>query len=204
MDLRPGILPERLALTGMSFSGYGATNGCRYVAERLESSSSMRVRFASMNVSGSLVPASSSRRTLILRSDEEKHQPERTWARPDVEFFCAGACHVLCGVFLRAEIGRTYSAHMIVPAAGMRGVHVFASDGEIAFDAYGLQPASAFRADYEQAGKMTNPSWTYSVVTISVDPLSDTFCELYSHRRPKDFPHDVISRATAFLNDVIH
>ena len=34
IDLCPGILPYRLALTGTTFAGHGATDGCRYVFSR--------------------------------------------------------------------------------------------------------------------------------------------------------------------------
>ncbi len=146
---------------------------------------------------------SSTPRALILRSEAEKREPERTWARPDIEFFCAGACHVLCGVFLRTNIGKEYAARMIIPAKGMRGIHVFASDGVSAFDAYGLEPLTSFLTNYKRAGRATSPSWTYSIKNVPIDPLSREFCERFNHRHPNDFPGDVVSRATTFLKERI-
>ena len=59
-----------------------------------------------------------------LRTAAEKADQQASWLRPDQEFFSAGACHILAGVFLESHPASEFSSYLLQPARGFRGGHV--------------------------------------------------------------------------------
>lgn len=140
------------------------------------------------------------RRTIVLRDTYEKQHPEITWQRPDQEFFAAGACHILAGVFLSRPKAAGFDPFAIVPGNAGRGYHIFCSRRNVAFDAYGFQPGERLVHEYSERLGEIFPSWTYTIQPITLDLLSDEFCLSTGHRLPSQFPGDVIERAERYVD----
>lgn len=134
-----------------------------------------------------------------LRSPAEKADLLASWARPDEDFFAAGACHILAGTFLAEHAPPGFSAYLLEPAPGFRGGHVIAADETTTFDSLGYRCRRERMALLEQERSSVMPGWRYSLVAIP-DPLGWHFCRQYRHRHPTQFPHDVLARAKRFLS----
>jgi hypothetical protein len=133
-----------------------------------------------------------------LRTPEEKADLERSWRRPDEEFFASGACHVLAGVFLRGPLADGFGALLIEPRDGARGGHVIAASAQWVFDCRGWQRREPYLAEYAAALRAVIPGWS-CVLTAIDDPCAWAFCRKYQHRHPTQFFGEPIPRAEAFL-----
>ena len=132
-----------------------------------------------------------------LRTVAQKADLEASWLRPDGDFFSAGACHILAGVFLEAHPGSDFASYLLQPACGFRGGHVLVVGDEVTFDWRGYQQRTDGLALLEQERRAVMPGWHCSMISIA-DPLSWTFCRQFHHRHPSQFPHDVMERARRF------
>lgn len=133
-----------------------------------------------------------------LRTAAEKADLEASWLRPDRDFFSAGACHILAGVFLEAHPGSGFASYLLQPACGFRGGHVIVIGDEVAFDWQGYQARGDRLKRFEQERRAAMPGWHGSMIPIT-DPLSWDFCSQFHHRHSSQFPHDVMARARRFL-----
>lgn len=129
---------------------------------------------------------------------EEKSDLEGSWARPDEEFFAAGACHVLAGTFLETYPSAGFRALLIQPGEGFRGRHVVAASSSMVFDCRGWTPREQFLRLYSEAYCAVFPGWTYNLVGVD-DPIGWNFCNEHKHRHPSQFIRSPDSRAKAFL-----
>src|SRR5471032_3305755 len=84
------------------------------------------------------------RSAMIFRTEEQKHDLTRSWHRSDRPFFAAGACHVLAAAFLEVYPNAGFHPFLILPGPGLRGSHVFVSDGETVFDYHGFSGHDRF------------------------------------------------------------
>ena len=135
---------------------------------------------------------------VTLRTAEEKADLEVSWARPDEDFFGAGACHVLAGAFLRAYPDAGFHALHIQPASGFRGGHVVVTNGAWIFDCRGWNRNAGFLNNYEQALRALQPGWSCALHVVD-DPIGWDFCRAHRHRHPSQFARDPVARAALFL-----
>lgn len=132
-----------------------------------------------------------------MRTPEEARDVRLSWARPDVRFFSAGACHVLAFAFLERHPRAGFRPRFVRPAPGFRGSHVYVTDGRWAFDAQGYVPEDDLLREHEAALAALQPGWRAEVVDVEV-PLAE-FCAAHQHRAPWDFPGDVWRRARRYV-----
>lgn len=135
--------------------------------------------------------------TALRRTPEEVRDIHLSYARPDLRFFSAGACHVLAFAFLERYPLAGFRPRFIRPAAGFHGAHVYVSDGGMAFDAQGYVPEDELLSGHRRAFQAEQPGWEADVTDIRV-PLAE-FCAGNNHRPPWDFPGDVWGRAQRYL-----
>jgi hypothetical protein len=133
-----------------------------------------------------------------------KDDPFRRWHRPDRHFFANGACHVLAFAFLQHYPDFGFHARWIKPAAGLTGNHIYVTDGINAFDYHGLTTEQRLLAFGFERARRFFPGWDAMLVDLPTDVL---ISELRSRqieglwlREPKQFLHDALPRARAFLD----
>ncbi len=133
------------------------------------------------------------------RTPQERVDEELSWKRPDTAFFAAGACHILAFTFQDMFPDLNIQIKHIMPAARFNGAgsHVYALEGEWAFDFNGWSKESELLAATEEAYRAAHPGWEYELVTFTDD--LEASCEKYSHRKPEDFAHLPFERAEAFI-----
>ncbi|NTX99936.1 hypothetical protein [Deinococcus sp. JMULE3] len=135
--------------------------------------------------------------TALRRTPEEVRDIHLSYARPDLRFFSAGACHVLAFAFLERYPRAGFRPRFICPAAGFHGAHVYVSDGRMAFDAQGYVAEDELLGAHRRALQAEQPEWLADVTDVQV-PLAE-FCAGNNHRAPWDFPGNVWERALAYL-----
>ncbi|WP_146009585.1 hypothetical protein [Deinococcus planocerae] len=128
---------------------------------------------------------------------DEKRDPARVWARSDVAFFSAGACHVLAFAFLAASPGAGFTARVLVPCGGRRGTHVYVTDGQMAFDAQGFVSERALLRQHVRAYRALDPGWRADLHEGGADLAA--CCLRFGLQRPEAFLHDPFPRARAYL-----
>jgi hypothetical protein len=133
-----------------------------------------------------------------------KDDPAQRWHRPDRHFFANGACQVLAYAFLERHSELGFRARWIRPAAGYVGNHIFATDGDLAFDYHGLTTEQRLLSLSFRRAQRFFPGWTATLVDLPTDVLvseakSREIDGLWL-REPKQFLHDALPRAEAFLD----
>ncbi|WP_376098413.1 hypothetical protein ACE7GA_08585 [Roseomonas sp. CCTCC AB2023176] len=135
---------------------------------------------------------------------EVKRDPARRWALPDRVFFACGACHVLTHAFLERVGTGTWQALWLKPAAGYTGNHIVAAGPGLIFDYHGLAEREAFLRHTWAKARRWWPGWDATLVPLPPailvsEALSRTYGGLWL-REPRQFRHDALPRAHAFLN----
>jgi len=136
---------------------------------------------------------------MIFRTEEQKHDLIRSWHRPDRPFFAAGACHVLAAAFLEAYPHAGFQPFLILPNPGLRGSHVFVSDGKTAFDYHGFSELDYFLDHFFTKIRRFFPHWCGEVIQLKESPISTSFCEKHNSRLPSQYLHDPLPRAFSYL-----
>jgi hypothetical protein len=133
-----------------------------------------------------------------------KDDPVRRWHRPDRQFFANGACQVLAYAFLERYADLGFHARWIKPAPGYIGHHIFVTDGRIVFDYHGLTTEARLLSLSFRRAQRFFPGWDATLVDLPMDVL---ISEARSRqidglwlREPKQFLHDALPRARAFLD----
>jgi hypothetical protein len=133
-----------------------------------------------------------------------KDDPFRRWHRPDRHFFANGACQVLAFAFLERYPDLGFHARWIKPPGSFMGNHIYATDGINAFDYHGLTTEQRLLAFGFARARRFFPGWDATLVDLPTDVL---ISELRSRqieglwlREPKQFLHDALPRARAFLD----
>ena len=142
----------------------------------------------------------SDRKTMIFRTEEQKRDPVRTWFRSDRSFFAAGACHILAGAFLKTYPNAGFEPYLISPHPGLRGSHVFVSDGKTGFDYHGFTKHDRLLSHYFIKIRRFFPQWQGEIVRLNESPIGATFCVEQNHRMPSQFLHDPLPRALSYLS----
>jgi len=127
----------------------------------------------------------------------------RRWALPDRAFFAAGACHILAYAFLERYPCGGFRPIWFKPGAGFIGNHIIVTDGEVAFDYHGWSGLPALVAHTRAKAGRWWPGWNAELIELPVDVLvSEQKSRRYdglSLREPRQFLHDALPRAHAFL-----
>lgn len=121
------------------------------------------------------------------RTDSERRDPFLSWVRDDRAFFASGACHILASLFVQMHQHEGFRMEFLRPLHGMRGSHVYATDGTWAFDFDGWTPTKLLLASTSTAYRDAYPGWEYELTVIN-EPL-DKFCAQNNHRPPQNFFH---------------
>ncbi|MDX2005599.1 MAG: hypothetical protein SFU83_10015 [Meiothermus sp.] len=135
--------------------------------------------------------------TALRRTPEEKRDINLSWARPDVHFFSAGACHILAFAFLEAYPVAGFRPRFIRPQPGFGGSHVYVTDDQTAFDAQGYILQAELLELHRAAMDAAEPGWHADLLDVD-EPLAQ-FCAANNHRPPWDFPLGVWERAKRYL-----
>lgn len=135
---------------------------------------------------------------ILFRTPEQKADLAGSWARSDEDFFAAGACHILAGIFLLTYPERGFSTVMIRPAEGFHGNHVIVANGSRVYDCRGWNDREDFLRRYTAACGEIYRGWSCTLEEIA-DPLSWDFCTTHNHRHASQFFRDPLPRAKAFL-----
>ena len=132
-----------------------------------------------------------------------KNDAARRWALPDRVFFACGACHILAFAFLERYPRAGFRPIWMKPRAGFTGNHIIATDGEVAFDYHGYSGLSALVAHAQAKAGRWWPGWDAELVELPVEALvSEEKSRRYDGlwlREPRQFLHDALPRAHAFL-----
>jgi hypothetical protein len=133
-----------------------------------------------------------------------KDDPFRRWHRPDRHFFANGACQVLAFAFLERYPDLGFHARWIKPASSFTGDHIYVTDGITAFDYHGLTTERRLLAFGFERARRFFPGWDATLVDLPNDALvserRSRQIEGLWLREPKQFLHDALPRARAFLD----
>lgn len=133
-----------------------------------------------------------------------KDDPARRWHRPDRHFFANGACQVLAYAFLERYSDFGFRTRWIKPAQGYTGNHIFVTDGTAAFDYHGLTTEAQLLSLGFRRARRFFPGWDATLVDLPTDVLiseqRSRQIEGLWLREPKQFLHDAMPRARAFLD----
>lgn len=137
---------------------------------------------------------------LFDRTPEEKRDIFVSWSRSDQAFFASGACHILANLFVQLHQHEGYKMIHIKPAQGFTGNHVYASNGEWAFDHNGWTKEKELLSTTSKAFREKYPNWTYerTVIENSLTSLED-FCKANNHRLPWQYAYLPWERAYKYI-----
>jgi hypothetical protein len=137
---------------------------------------------------------------LFDRTPEERQDMFKSWVRSDQAFFASGACHILADLFVQLHQHEGYKMVHIKPAEGFTGNHVYASNGEWAFDHNGWTKEKELLEVTSKAYKDRYPNWNYERIVIesSMTSLED-FCKANNHRLPWQYAHLPWERAHEYI-----
>lgn len=127
---------------------------------------------------------------LFDRTPEQKRDLFKSWARDDQAFFANGACHILAELFVQLHLDEGYKMIYLKPAPNFPGNHVYASNGEWAFDHNGWNKETDLLELTTKAYEKKFPGWSCRRITIepSMTALED-FCKQNNHRLPWQYAY---------------
>ena len=119
------------------------------------------------------------------RTEEEKRDIFKSWARDDQAFFANGACHILAELFRQLHQNEGFYCIHIKPADGLPGNHWYATNGDWDFDHNGWVKESRIREVLEAAYKDRYPGWSCDYVQVSSEIGEfERYCQSINHRLP--------------------
>jgi hypothetical protein len=140
---------------------------------------------------------------MFIPGVDVKNDPIRRWHRPDRHFFANGACQVLAFAFLEQYPDSGFHARWIKPADGFTGNHIYVTDGINAFDYHGLTTEQRLLSLAFRRCRRFFPGWDATVVDLPTEVLISEHRSKQINglwlREPKQFLHDALPRARAFL-----
>jgi len=95
-----------------------------------------------------------------------KQNPVRRWSLPERIIYGYGACHILAGVFLERFPNKGWYAVWVKPWEGFCGSHVFATNGDIAFDYHGYSVHDRLLKHHKNAQKSLYAGWGSDVIRV--------------------------------------
>lgn len=135
------------------------------------------------------------------RSDAEKRDIFLAWNRPDEAFFAAGACHILAHLFASMHRHEGFEIIHISPKGkDASGHHMYAGNGEWAFDFNGWTREEELLREYAKAYQAKYPGWEYEKIVVPMDWQGFGEYLLKTHHRPPEyFPYLPWERAYEFI-----
>lgn len=133
----------------------------------------------------------------------KKKDPVTRWNLPDRIFFGHGACHILAGVFLYEGINNSFKPFWINPPHHP-GMHVFVSDGEIAYDYHGYSALSRLEMHHRKVWRSQYADWEGEICPVDFDLLDEAELNPRNMRGPDQYLHDPVHRARMFIQQVDH
>jgi hypothetical protein len=125
------------------------------------------------------------------------------WALPDRVFFACGACHILAFAFLERYPSAGFGPVWIKPSAGFIGSHIVVVNDRVSFDYHGYAQWDRLLAHTTRKFRRRWPGWSAELIQLPKDVLvSEAKSRQYQGlwlREPKQFLHDALPRARAFL-----
>jgi hypothetical protein len=135
----------------------------------------------------------------------KKHDPVRRWGLPDRVFFGHGACAILAGVFLRDQSLPGFHAERIIPGEGFSGNHIYATDGQVAFDYHGYSRRSRLLIHHTAQWAAASPEgWNCALERVDFDLLDTVDLNRRKMLGPDQYLNDPIARAQEFLGRIDH
>jgi hypothetical protein len=130
---------------------------------------------------------------------ETKKDPSIFWSLGDRPFFGFGACHILTGIFLSQSENHDFYGIWVKPHGGFKGNHVFATNGEWAFDYHGYSNVDRLCEHFWQNQILTNPGWDADKVAVDFDLLETKSLNERNMRGPDQYLKDPSVRAQTFI-----
>ena len=141
---------------------------------------------------------------MFFPTSNTKADPVRRWHRPDRQFFANGACHILAFAFMERYPAAAFRARWIKPAAGFTGNHIYVMNGEHAFDYHGFGREERLLDLAFRRARRFFPGWDATLIDLPPDVLVSEWKSRQIDglwlREPKQFLHDALPRARAFLD----
>lgn len=141
--------------------------------------------------------------TMYILPSWKKEDPVVRWNLPDRIFFGHGACHILAGVFLQEDINPCFTPLWIKPDKHP-GMHVFVSDGEIAFDYHGYSVLDRLQKHHQKVWRHQYSDWAAKLVPVDFDLLAVSELNQRNMRGPDQYFGDPIQRARRFIHRTNH
>ena len=101
------------------------------------------------------------------RTHAERADVLLAWERDDRAFFAAGACHILAHQFVSLHLGEGFEIVCIKPRGTMAGLHLYASDGEWAFDFDGWTREAELLDVHSAAYRDLDADWDYDRIVLT-------------------------------------
>lgn len=135
------------------------------------------------------------------RTAAERLDNKLSWNRSDIAFFASGACHILAWAFIEQRPdGHDFElVYMRPDDRTSRGHHVYATNGEWAFDYFGWTREDEMLNASTETYRSLMPEWSFERVVIANRNL-DMFCQKHQHRLPQQFAQSPWARANAYLS----
>ena len=135
---------------------------------------------------------------------ERKRDPVLRWGMPDRVFFACGACHILAYAFMERYGPAKLKAAWLKPDPGFTGNHVFITADGWVFDYHGYSRLEGFLEHTRRKASCWWPGWNATSIELQQTVLvsearSRTYDGLWL-REPRQFLHDAMPRALAFLD----
>lgn len=129
-----------------------------------------------------------------------KNDKELLWGLEDKQFFSAGACHILAYEHKKFCNNVNVKVYLIQPL-DTRGFHVYTSNKEWCFDAFGYQNKDCFINTYIKCCQSVfGQNWECNIIEIQ-DPFEE-FCKNYAHRDKDKFLRNPFPRAHLFIRKI--
>jgi hypothetical protein len=133
-----------------------------------------------------------------------KGDPERRWGLTERVFFACGACHILAHAFLERYPDSGFTPIWIRPAKGFTGNHIVAVRDDTSFDYHGYSKWSKLLEHTHGKANRWWPGWTADLIplppAVLISEIRSRYYDGLWLREPKQFLHDALPRARAYLD----
>ncbi len=119
-------------------------------------------------------------------------------------FFACGACHILAFAFLERYPDAGFAPIWIRPAKGFTGNHIVVARDDLAFDYHGYSRWPALLDHIRRKANRRWPGWSADLFplppAVLVSEIRSRYYDGLWLREPKQFLHDALPRARAYLD----
>lgn len=136
---------------------------------------------------------------LFERTKLQKHDMFESWKRSDKQFFAGGACHILAFLFATLHQDEGFKVIHQKPKGDYPGHHMFASNGNWAFDYCGWTLEEELKEVNQAAYRQAYPDWEVDYVEVSGDFTQ--YLLKTGHRPPEYFPYLPWERAYSYIKE---